>query len=191
MNHRKLRIAFSAVCGVLFLLLVMLWVRSYRAFDRVSGRVAGRTSVILVSHTGHLTAVRSDGGYLNWNLPHRDIGPTLPNNLTNADLSRQEFSWDNTDVIWPYRGRLGFGWIYRTLYLNTPNLKYRWDPLGLTARSVGAGATGVMMPHWFVVLVVATIAALPWLRWRFSLRTLLIATTAVALALGAIVAASR
>jgi hypothetical protein len=29
MKHRKLRIAFSAVCGMLCLLLIFLWVRSY------------------------------------------------------------------------------------------------------------------------------------------------------------------
>jgi hypothetical protein len=38
-----------------------------------------------------------------------------------------------------------------------------------------------------LVLIAATFAALPWLRWRFSLRTLFIATTLVALGLGLIV----
>ena len=44
----------------------------------------------------------------------------------------------------------------------------------------------LVMPHWFLVLVVATLSALPWFRWRFSLRTLLIVTTLIAVALGAI-----
>jgi hypothetical protein len=35
MKYRKLRIAFSAVCGVLFLLLIALWVRSYWRYDFV------------------------------------------------------------------------------------------------------------------------------------------------------------
>jgi hypothetical protein len=47
------------------------------------------------------------------------------------------------------------------------------------------------IPYWFSALVAATVATLPWLCWRFSLRTLLIATTLVALVLGAIVYAVR
>ncbi len=43
------------------------------------------------------------------------------------------------------------------------------------------------IPYWFSTLIVATLAALPWIRWRFSLRTLLIATTLFAVALGLIV----
>jgi hypothetical protein len=50
---------------------------------------------------------------------------------------------------------------------------------------------GVMMPYWCGVLLSAALAAVPWMPWRFSLRTLLIATTLVALVLGAIVYAVR
>jgi hypothetical protein len=44
--------------------------------------------------------------------------------------------------------------------------------------------------HWFVIIPVAVlglISSRPWLRWQFSLRTLLIATTLVAVVLGLIV----
>jgi hypothetical protein len=41
----------------------------------------------------------------------------------------------------------------------------------------------IILPHWSLVLFAATSALLPWLSWRFSLRTLLIATTLVAVAL--------
>jgi hypothetical protein len=50
------------------------------------------------------------------------------------------------------------------------------------------------MPNWLLVLVFATLAAVPWLPWwskRFSLRTLLIATTLIAVILGAIVYAAK
>jgi hypothetical protein len=51
---------------------------------------------------------------------------------------------------------------------------------------------GFCLPHWSLVVLYATLAAVPWLRWRFSLRTLLIATTAIAVVLGLIVwAASK
>ena len=49
----------------------------------------------------------------------------------------------------------------------------------------------LQFPHWFAVAILCTLAALPWIRWRFSLRTLLIATTVVALALGLIIYATR
>jgi hypothetical protein len=49
----------------------------------------------------------------------------------------------------------------------------------------------IAFPHWFLATVFGCAAVLPWLPWgwsnRFSLRTLLIATTLVAVMLGAIV----
>ena len=41
-------------------------------------------------------------------------------------------------------------------------------------------------PHWFPVLLSATLAALPWIKWRFSLRTMLTGMTLVAVVCGAI-----
>jgi hypothetical protein len=49
---------------------------------------------------------------------------------------------------------------------------------------------GIVVPHWFGVLLFAALAVVPWIR-RFSLRTLLIATTLVAVVLGLIVWAAR
>jgi hypothetical protein len=51
----------------------------------------------------------------------------------------------------------------------------------------------IMAPYWFWCVIPVTIAAAPWLRWsnRFSLRTLLIATTLVSVILGLIVYANR
>jgi hypothetical protein len=48
----------------------------------------------------------------------------------------------------------------------------------------------VMIPYWFLVVAIATLGTAPWirkLRWRFSLRTLLIATTLIGVVLGLIV----
>jgi hypothetical protein len=50
--------------------------------------------------------------------------------------------------------------------------------------------TSVMMPYWFGLVVTSILSVLPWIR-RYSLRTLLIATTLVALVLGLIVCAAR
>jgi hypothetical protein len=53
--------------------------------------------------------------------------------------------------------------------------------------------TRIDIPFWFLMLTGMVIAATPWLRetWRFSLRTLLIATTLISLLLGLVVYASR
>jgi hypothetical protein len=48
-----------------------------------------------------------------------------------------------------------------------------------------------VLPYPLIVVLVTAIAAAPWIRWRFSLRTLLIATTLVAVVLGLICYAMR
>ena len=63
-----------------------------------------------------------------------------------------------------------------------------FETSGLTIRRRG---TGLAIPYWSLLLPMAALAAAPWLRWRFSLRTLLIATTLVAVGLGLIVWAAR
>ena len=48
----------------------------------------------------------------------------------------------------------------------------------------------INVTYWFLILILTTLAAVPWIR-RFSLRTLLIATTLVAVVLGLIVWAAK
>jgi len=53
---------------------------------------------------------------------------------------------------------------------------------------------GAVIPYWFLLPIAASLATVPWMRHltcRFSLRTLLIATTVVAVVLGWIVYAIR
>jgi hypothetical protein len=52
-------------------------------------------------------------------------------------------------------------------------------------------AVSVFVPCWLLVLVSGYAGTIPWYRWRFSLRTLLIATTLVAVMLGLIVWTAR
>jgi len=56
-----------------------------------------------------------------------------------------------------------------------------------------SGLSGFVLPYWFGLTFAVVIATAPWIRWskRFSLRTLLIATTLVAAGLGLIVAFAR
>jgi hypothetical protein len=56
-----------------------------------------------------------------------------------------------------------------------------------------AGGYEIHLPFWFAILIVVCCGYSPWLPWskRFSLRTLLIATTLVAVVLGAVVYAVK
>jgi hypothetical protein len=45
----------------------------------------------------------------------------------------------------------------------------------------------INVPHWYYVIPIVVTAIVPWIRWRFNLRTLLIATTLIACVLGLIV----
>jgi hypothetical protein len=74
-----------------------------------------------------------------------------------------------------------------------------WRPRSAAHRRLAAlgvswglkqGTYYLFLPHWLLVLFTATLAFAPWIKWRFSLRTLLIATTLVAVGLGAIIAAN-
>jgi hypothetical protein len=49
------------------------------------------------------------------------------------------------------------------------------------------GSILVCIPDWLLIFISIAFAAAPWIRWRFSLRTLLIATTLVAVVLGLVV----
>jgi hypothetical protein len=59
---------------------------------------------------------------------------------------------------------------------------------GFRAKVYPSGVFRGSVPHWFSALLMAMAATAPWIKWRFSLRTLLIATTLVAVVLGLAVA---
>jgi hypothetical protein len=59
-------------------------------------------------------------------------------------------------------------------------------PANLGDDGIYFGDASIGFPIWMLVIGAITVAATPWLRWRFSLRTMLIATTLVAVALAAI-----
>jgi hypothetical protein len=94
-------------------------------------------------------------------------------------------------VVWQKDdpGPTGWGWepefVPRFVPLDAPPLfEYHILANGIDAR----------FPHWLPIPALATLsvaATLPWLRWRFSLRTLLIATTLVAAGLGFFIWAVR
>jgi hypothetical protein len=55
------------------------------------------------------------------------------------------------------------------------------------------GSQDVIVPHWWLIAAAAILTFTPWIRWskRYSLRTFLIITTALALILGLIIYTTR
>jgi hypothetical protein len=148
MKHRKLRIAWSLAWATAALLLVALWVRSYRMTDTNMWRI----------------------GDFYW---HRDSSADMY--VMRSFVGRLYFTY-----AWPAIGSIG------RLAVEVPIPKRADSGFGAFHNT---GSLGVWMPHWLLATVAAIFSAAPWLAHarRFSLRTLLIATTLVAVGLGMIV----
>ncbi len=147
---RKLRIVLSAMCGIVCLLTIVLWVRSHHAEDRASCRLSS-VGIRLYSSRGWLVLFK------------------------NGTPGAGPYDWDIT-----------FGSEY---WLNPPDTRLQYAlPLSFFGRSA---ISNISLPHWVFVVVSVAVAAVPWLlhrQFRFSLRSLLIATTLIAIVLGVAVA---
>src|ERR1700742_121832 len=62
MKYRKLRIAWSAFCGILCLLLIVLWARSYRQVNNVNVRLGNARILTFYSGLGSLAISVSGPG---------------------------------------------------------------------------------------------------------------------------------
>jgi hypothetical protein len=153
---RKLRIAFSATCGISCVLLIALWVRSYWACDTISLRLLDNCAATVISVRGQVVASACE---------YRD-----GDQRALYFLSFHEQPATSLFVIGD-QGRLH-------------------NPQSFSVQR-NLNAVVAIMPHWFIALISALLApasftSLP----RFSLRTLLIAMTLVAVALGALIYAT-
>ena len=142
---RGLRIAVSAVFGILCVLLIMLWVRSYWVSDRIHVPTFGSQSLTSVRGTFSVSVGRETFQGWGWEWTSTTVKLMMP-------------------VVGP-----GRSWSYHSDQLHTY----------------------LVFPHRFLVLIFAILAAVPWVRWKFSLRTLLVATTIIAVVLGLVVWMSR
>ena len=154
MRFRRLRIAFSAACLVVCVLLIVLWVRSYFQRDNLAWTVGSTSELQIASYKGMVT-------YLSE----------------------------------PYSGNLPLGLFLWTQRIRTsvPNLGEGLVPAkwGVGWMDMGRATIIIRIYYWLPTTIFAMLAAAPWLPRNFSLRTLLIATTMVAVVLGLIVWSMR
>jgi hypothetical protein len=114
-------------------------------------------------------------------------------------MSRSEFTFwsmqgacwigmDSNVVLYPKRFSRGAisvdSWL-RNIGSNVHDPNKLWPPVDLRTQGL------LKFSYWFSASTVAATGVAPWIRWRFSLRTLLIAMTLVAVGLGLAVYAAR
>jgi hypothetical protein len=153
MKYRKLRIAWSVLCGIACLPLIGLWVRSYGYRDSVWLPGSNR-GLQINSLTGHFAVfIVTRASRTSQFVPAKTAHDRIAGKW--GDLFDQ-------NVLGFYVGRNG-----RELRID--------------------------VPHWFCVLMITILGAAPWTfnRWRFSLRTLLIGLTLVAVLLGLAIVSLR
>jgi hypothetical protein len=157
-----LRIAVTALSLTACVLLIALWVRSYRWVDMVSGPRLG-SRIVAVGSTPGVFCFTSFSTHNWWMSP----------------WDKRSFDAVNWWKIMVADGTQSLMW--GKAYTSRMWGKFEYDIAPAT----------IYIPYWFGVLIsasVATITSIPWSK-RFSLRTLLIATTLVAVGLAIIVIA--
>ena len=138
MKYRKLRIVWSVAWGLLAVLLIALWVRSYSCCD-------------IYASSGH-----------------------------NIAFLRGSFCLDATIQFEATAGTVVSGKFFPAS-----------SPAHLPAETSTIVSTDFSIRLVFLLVASVAAAALSWLPHRFSLRTLLIATTLIAVMLGLVVWAMR
>jgi hypothetical protein len=165
----KLRIAWSAMCGIICLLLIAVWVRSYGYHDIVEKRTS---SWLLRGHSvqGLLCFSQVNPSRDPEYKTARDVSETLDDLAYPHPFLSLEIN-DSHPVI-------KFGGFFGLEYRDSTDI----------SRAVYDISRAVYIPYWLPVLLSGVFAATPWIQWtrRFSLRTLLIATTLVAMLLGVV-----
>lgn len=166
---RCLWVLFSASCLTACVLLVALWVLSYWQFELVLVRLSTSSDVRIVSSRGQVAfCISAPGGALGITTAFR-IAPNAY--LTSVDSSKK---W--------VRGAIDSGL--------GKHLQRNFTPNRLLVTFGGADGRIVIVPFWVLVLSSVSLATVSLfkrhLSWQFSLRTLLVATTLVAVVLGTI-----
>jgi hypothetical protein len=161
MKCGNLRIAWSVGCGVVCLLLFALWVRSYLLIDQIFGETSMCHFIAVTSGDGRL--------FLGWS------DDPLVGQIVGGAQRRRIASNAPPVSFWPASISNSspehlFGWPQLT---SQPFL-----PLPSRSRYVE-----LIAPYWLLLISISAVGAACWLPMHFSLRTLSIVTTAVAMIL--------
>ena len=99
MKYRKLRIAWSVACGILCLLLIVLWVRSVNTFEGAQGTILPQTNPDGTRSATHLTIHSFDN---------------VLSVIWATDRTRTRFppwcSWSRTDQLYRESWKLTYGY---------------------------------------------------------------------------------
>src|SRR4051812_31546490 len=156
---RLLRLSTTVLATAACVLLVAFWIASFLRLDQLIHSRSGSDYFAITSAQGRLMFGKSDDPNLR-----RFFGP---------GWTKQGFTWTEWDekgggppcfpASAPVRGFRRIGW------LQFSNPFYIHD--------AAITSFEVIVPYWLLVLPAAALAAVPCIKWRFSLRTLLIAIT--------------
>jgi hypothetical protein len=160
-RYRKLRIAWSVGWGLAAVLLIVLWMRSY------SSRHFAYVRMLY-----HYVECSSSRGRVGLQI----LGPHFGPGAMSIKWDARTIAIDSRYGVFTDLSESGFMSSIGTLRMG-PGVRLRHWQFGT--------------PCWFVIGVCISAFAIPWLRLRFNLRTLLIATTLVAVVLGLVVWAAR
>jgi hypothetical protein len=164
MRYRKLRIAWSVVWGVASVLLIALWVRSYWRMDTLElPSPFPSCGAKIESFDGRVRLLIIDDDKSTWKWAIDSCERDLALRWLEAQIKVGEAQYREISNL-RYAHYINFQGLQRPRLLR------------------------IHCPYWLWVSFGAFLSFVPWLRWRFSLRTLLIATTLVAVVLGLIVA---
>ena len=159
---------FAIACLVLGLVSIWFWFQSYESADRLHGRLWGRQACLLASKEGRIV-------WLWFQAPGHD---KFWLNSKHSYPTDDEMSFP-VGPIRQYESGAGFGIIENPIYQVMPSTQTIAD--GTTVQFFGASVmtlrtTGLIVPYWFLVIVLLAIALLMIGHrvWQFGLRKMLL-----------------
>ena len=101
----------------------------------------------------------------------------------------------NSGAVFLSHGKRLRNWDQRGWYIESLDLLYIYFPVDNSPGSflwqVSREGWAIKAPYWFITPLMAANVIVPWIKWRFSLRTMLIVMALAAVALGIIAALAR
>lgn len=175
----RLRIAWSVVWGTGAALFCVLWVISYWFFGAIECRASSTSNLMVACVKGCTYLGTTPSTDADWNATFEPLSDSVVSSIKEVRSGNiTETIEVNAPIDWEYDLREGIGWRGHLGFGLSHSLDFQF----------------ISFPNWFLAALSASFAIAPgkiWLLRRFSLRTLLIATTLIAAGLGVVVWAIR